>query len=169
MWVCRSLMNLAVPFLWSLPLALLRCQQSQDLTSACLQASSQFLQRFNMESLCIRGFIHYLQGLVSSQIDLQGSTALTQLTLVDMYLATWNLATGISQKGSFVFIFSKKNWHSALPLQQAAPRREVPVYPTWVSPHRIYQTPCRYSTAKSNSVFLFKILVMFLWGTLTIR
>lgn len=162
MWVCRSLMNLAVPFLWSLLLALLRCQQSQDLASACLQVSSSFLQRFNMESVCIRGFTHHLPGLVCS-------TALTQLTLVDMYLATWNLATGISQKGSFVFIFSKKNWHSALPLQQAAPRREVPVYPTWVSPYRIYQTPCRYSTAQSNSVFLFKILVMFLWGTLTIR
>lgn len=88
------------------------------------------------------GFAHYLPGLVSSQIDLQGSTALTQLTPADMYLATWNLATGISQKDSFVFIFSKKNWHSALPLQQAARRQDerfLCIPPG--SPHIVFTRP----------------------------
>jgi len=85
-----------------------------------------------------------------------------------MCLATWNLATAISQK--YCFVFNIENWHAALLLQQAALRgdaRVLCILPGF--PPIVFTRPHADSTAKSNSVFLLKILVMFLWGTLTIR
>lgn len=112
------------------------------------------------------GFAYWLS---LHKIDLQGSTALTQLTLVDMCLAMWNLAIGVSQKYCF-FVFNIKNWHAALPLQEAALRGDEMVLciPPG-SPDIVFTRPHADSIAKSNSVFLLKILVMFLWSSLTIR
>lgn len=125
-------------------------------------------QSFSKEG--VRRMISCFRLLLPRQGDLQGNTALTQLPIMDMHLAMWNLEIRNQPKILICFCFYIKNWHSALPLQQAVPRwdkRVLCIPPCSVHSRCIYHRPHADCTAKSSSVFLLKILVMFLWGTHT--
>lgn len=77
-------------------------------------------QSFSKER--VRGISTCFCLLPRKQGDLQGSVGLTQLLIVDMHLAMWNLAIKESAKNIGLLVFNIKDWHSALPLQQPAPR-----------------------------------------------
>lgn len=124
-------------------------------------------QSFSKER--VRGISTCFCLLPPKQGDLQGSVGLTQLLIVDMHLAMWNLAIRNQPKILVCLFLTSKT--GTLPCHYSSlhqdETRGSSAFHLVLSTHAVFTRPHADCTAKSSSVFRLKILVMFLWGTHT--
>lgn len=95
--------------------------------------------------------------------------ALTQLLIIDMRLAMWNLTIRNQPKIPVCLFLTSKT--GTLPCHYSRLHQDEirgsSAFHLVLSTHAVFTRPHADYTAQSSSVFLLKILVMFLWGTHT--
>lgn len=124
-------------------------------------------QSFSKER--VRGISTHFCLLPPGQGDLQGSMALTQLLITKTHLAMWNLAIRNQPKTLVSLFLTSKT--GTLPCHYSRlhqdETRGSSAFHLVLSTHAVFTRLHADCTAKSSSVFLLKILVMFTWGTHT--
>lgn len=124
-------------------------------------------QSFSKER--VRGISPCFCLLPPGQRDLHGSMALTQLLTIGMHLVMQNLAIRNQPKILVCLFLTSKT--GTLPCHYSRlhqdETRGSSAFHLVLSTHALFTWPHADCTAKSSSVFLLKILVVFLWGTHT--